>query len=673
MKKYMLLILLMAAEVGAAVAQGAAGGDSASFFLHKFAQNIGKEVYHRQVGDSGVSYAIQFKFVDRGSAVPLDAKLVVTPEGEPLSFWVKGSTSRFSTIHDSVVIDRGRARITVGDSSYSRVLTAPAFPVAGYSPGTVQMMLLRYWNRHGRPAKLALLPTGSVSIRQDGYDTLTWIGQRLVLQRIVINGLIWGNEIVWTDMQGNLICLITNDAEGDKLEMMLDRYEGLLPQLIGRAATYGMRLFAEEMKGERGSGAAGSIGGTGAIGGAVPLAIVGGKMVDVATGETTEPSVIIIQNGRIIKAGPKASVAVPAGAKIIHAEGKTILPGLWDMHAHFEQAEWGPAYLAAGVTTVRDVGNEFNYINAIKRAIDDGTGVGPHILKAGIIDGPGPMGLGIVRANSAREAVMVVRRYKDSGFMQIKIYSSVQPPVLKAICDEAHRLGLTVTGHIPEGMNLEQGVDSGMDMVNHIEYVADILPKNKDKTIDWGDPKTEAGLNFIKEHEVVIDPTLGVFEMIFRSTKDSITKMEPAFYSLPDPLQVLFVNMGMEPAMAEKYRPIFKDLEKLVKVLHDNGVPIVAGTDMGFPGYSVDRELELYVEAGLTPLEAIRTATLVPALVMKQASARGSLMAGRSADIIIVNGDPLHHIRDIRNVQVVIKDGQVYDPVVLHRLAGFSK
>jgi imidazolonepropionase-like amidohydrolase len=325
------------------------------------------------------------------------------------------------------------------------------------------------------------------------------------------------------------------------------------------------------------------------------------------------------------------------------------------------------------VTTVRDVGNEFNYINAVKRAIDDGTGVGPHILKAGIIDGPGPMGLGIVRASSKQEAVMAVRRYKDSGFVQIKIYSSVQPPVVRAICDEAHRLGLTVTGHIPTGMNLEQAVDSGMDMVNHVEYVADILAKNKDKSIDWADPKTEEGLSFIKDHEVVIDPTLGVFEMIFRSTKDSITKMEPAFYSLPEPLQVLFVNMGMEPILAEKFRPMFKDMEKLVKVLHDRGVPIVAGTDMGFPGYSVDRELELYVEAGLTPLEAIRTATLEPALVMKQTAVSGSLMAGRVADLIIVNGDPLHHIRDIRKVLAVIKDGQVYDPVVLHRLAGFSK
>jgi imidazolonepropionase-like amidohydrolase len=382
--------------------------------------------------------------------------------------------------------------------------------------------------------------------------------------------------------------------------------------------------------------------------------------------------VILVRNGRLFKSGAAAAVTVPADAKIIHAEGKVILPGLWDMHAHFEQAEWGPAYLAAGVTTVRDCGNEFDYINAVKRAIDGGVGVGPHILKAGIIDGPGPMGIGIIRASNKWEAVNAVRRYKDSGFVQIKIYSSVQPPVLKAICDEAHRLGLTVTGHIPEGMNLIAGVDSGMDMVNHIQYVGPILKRNADRTIVWDDPKTQEGLDFIKEHGTVIDPTLGVFEMIGRSTQDSITKMEPNFYSLPEPLQVLFVTMGMPPERALAFRPVFKDMEKEVKVLHDMGVPIVAGTDMGFPGYSVARELELYVEAGLTPLEAIRTATVVPALVMKQSAVSGSLMAGRQADLIIVNGDPLHHIRDIRKIQVVIKDGQVYDPAALHRLAGFA-
>ena len=662
MKKYLITLLLGSGlTAGMAQSAGQDDGDSTSFFLHKFAQNIGKETYRVRKTDSGYTYSIRFRFTDRGSAVPLQAKLSVTRDFEPVSFWIKGNTSRFSTINDSVVIQHGKAAIRVNDSSYTKTVEPLSFTVGGYSPGTVQMLLLQYWKRHGRPTLLHLLPTGSVSIRKAGNDTLSFSNHPLLLERFVISGLIWGNELVWTDARGNLVCLITNDAEGDKLEMMREEYEGLLPELIGRAATYGMQLFTAE---------AGAGGGAGA-GSAGLLAIVGGKLVDVKSGTTMEHSVILIEKGKIVKTGVEGSVEVPAGARIIPAGGKTILPGLWDMHAHFEQAEWGPAYLAAGVTTVRDCGNEFNYINAVKRAIDEGQGVGPHILKAGIVDGPGAAGLGIIRANTPEEAVAVVRRYKDSGFAQIKIYSSVKPAIVKAICDEAHRQGLTVTGHIPEGMTLMQGVDSGMDMVNHIQYVYSVMKKNKDRSVDWDDPQTKAVIDFVVSHHVVVDATLGVFEMIFRSVKDTITKMEPAYYSLPQPLQVLFVNMGMPAENAEKFKPLFRDMEKIVKVLHDKGVTLVAGTDMGFPGWSVDRELELYVEAGLTPLEALQTATIVPAKVMKMEAVSGSVEAGKQADLLIIDGDPLQRIRDVRKVKTVIKDGVLYEPDVLHKMAGF--
>lgn len=638
-----------------------AGADSTNFLLHKFAQNIGKETYWVRNTDSGYRYEVRFKFTDRGSAVPLEARLSVNKNFEPLNFWIKGKTSRFSTIYDSVVVRGGKAMIRMGDSSYTRAAGAASFTVGGYSPGTVQMVLLQYWKRHGRPAQLSLLPTGSVRIRKAGNDTLAMDGRSLVLERYVISGLIWGNELVWTDTKGDLICLITNDAEGDKLEMMREEYEGMLPELIVRAARYGMQLFMAD----GGKGMEVENGGT--------VALIGGRLVDVKTGAVTEHSVVVIEDGRISKVGAVGGMMIPVGAKEVHIEGKTILPGLWDMHSHFEQAEWGPAYLAAGVTTVRDCGNEFGYINAVKRAIDEGKGVGPHIIKAGIVDGPGPMGLGVIRASTPQEAVAVVRRYKDSGFAQIKIYSSVTPDVLKAICQEAHRLGLTVTGHIPEGMTLMQGVDSGMDMVNHLQYVYSVMKLNEDRSVNWDDPKTKEAIDYVVAHHVVVDATLGVFEMIFRSVKDPITNMEPAYASLPQPLQVLFVNMGMPPENAAKFKPLFRDLERIVKVLHDRGVTLVAGTDMGFPGWSVARELELYVESGLTPLEALQTATIIPARAMKMEVETGSIEVGKAADLIIVDGDPLRQIRDVRKVQTVVKDGMFYEPGKLHKMAGFLK
>jgi imidazolonepropionase-like amidohydrolase len=322
---------------------------------------------------------------------------------------------------------------------------------------------------------------------------------------------------------------------------------------------------------------------------------------------------------------------------------------------------------------VRDCGNEFGYINAIKEAIDAQKGIGPRILKAGIIDGPGAMGLGIVRAATKAEAISAVDMYKDNGFAQIKIYSSVTPAIVKVIAAEAHRLGLTVTGHIPQGMTLQQGVDSGMDQVNHMQYVYAVMKKNKDKSIDLEDSANVAVLNYLVKHKVVIDPTLGVYEMIFRSVKNDILLMEPAYYTLPVPLQALFTNMGMPPDQALGFKPRMQSMMNLVKVLHDKGVPVVAGTDMGFPGYSLHRELELYVAAGLTPLEAIQAATIVPARVMNRDQQTGSIKTGKQADLVIIDGDPLQQIRNIRKVWMVIKEGRQYDPVALHRLVGFKQ
>ncbi|AYL97025.1 amidohydrolase family protein [Mucilaginibacter celer] len=659
MKKPLLLFTAALAFFTNAKAQTDLPVDSTTFYLHKFEQHIGKETYYVRKHKDAITYTIDFKFVDRGSPVPLKTEMKVNPVGDPIELIIKGNTSRFSTIDDKVSIRGSEASIKVNDSSYTKKIPALSFPIGGYSPATVQQLLIQYWNRHKRPANITTLPFGSVQIKAVGIDQLSFKGKTLLLNRIVIGGLVWGNEIIWTDKQGNLIALMTNDAEGDKTEMMRAEYEELLPELIGKAAAVGMQLFAKEAAPK---GKADKI-----------IAITGGNVIDVNTGTTLPGAVVLIENGIIKAVGKPADVKIPAGAKIIDAKDKTVLPGLWDMHAHFEQAEWGPAYLAAGVTTVRDCGNEFSYINAIKAAIDDGKGVGPNIIKAGIIDGKGPVALGIIQADTKEEAIKAVDRYKENGFGQIKIYSSVKPAIVKAICDEAHRLGLTVTGHIPDGMTLQQGVDSGMNMVNHIQYVYSIMKRDKNRAIVFDDSVSKAAVKFIKDHNVVIDPTVGVFELAFRSTKDDITKLEPNYNTLPLPLQALFVNMGLGPEQAAKLHPAYKSMKNAVKVLYDAGIPIVAGTDMGFPGYSLDRELELYVEAGLTPLQAIKTATITPATVMGMAKSTGSVEAGKQADVVIVDGDPLKNISEIRKVSVVIKNGMIYSPVALHRMVGFKR
>ena len=656
MKKYLVLTLLF--FPGISIFAQNSPIDSGSFFLHKFAQNIGRENYTVTKNGNTLNYDVDFKFTDRGSPVPLKAKMEMTNTVEPLSLWIKGSTSRFSTINDSIVINNKKVTIKIDSITHTEVMKPNAFPIGGYSPGTVQMLLLQYWKTHKQPASIEMLPKGTVMIKRDGADTLNYKSDQLILERYVISGLIWGNEIVWTNKESKLICLITNDAEGDKLEMMSTAYEDLLPEFINRAATYGMRLFAGSMKMDLAKNKT--------------IAIVGGNIVDVVGITTIANTVIILEDGKIKSVGIAGSEKIPAGATVINAKGKFIIPGLWDMHAHFEQAEWGPAYLAAGVTTVRDCGNEFGYINSIKSAIDSHNGVGPEILKAGIVDGPGPFGLGIVRASTPEEAIRVVHMYKDNGFVQIKIYSSVTAPIVKVICDEAHKLGLTVTGHIPQGMTTQAGIDSGMDMVNHIQYVYAMMKKNKDRSVDLQDSASVAAFEFLKQHKTVIDPTIGVYEMIFRNTSEDIHEMEPNFDNLPLPLQILFGTTGMPDAQAKAQASRYKSMFALVKALRDKGIPIVAGTDMGFPGYSVARELELYVQAGLSPIEALQAATINPAIIMKMDKYYGSIRAGKVANLVILDADPSQNIRNVRKVWKVFKDGAEYDPHVLHKMVGFK-
>src|ERR1700754_1702872 len=318
MKKSVLLIILSVFYFNA-YAQTDLPTDSGTFLLHKFEQQIGKETYYVHHYKDAIHYTIDFKFVDRGSPVPLKATLKVNPVSDPLKLTIKGNTSRFSTVDDQVTIRGHEAAVRVNDSSYKQTVLPLSFPIAGYSPGTVQQVLLQYWKKHKQPASIHTLPFGAVQIRKDGIDELNLNGKQLTLDRFTIAGLVWGNELLWADKDGKLVCLITNDAEGDKLEMMRSPYEELLPQLIKKAAVYGMQIFSK------------ATGQTASTSNNI-IAITGGTLFDVTGGKSIPNSVILIKNGVITQVG---KAAIPANAKVINAQGKTILPGLWDMHSHF--------------------------------------------------------------------------------------------------------------------------------------------------------------------------------------------------------------------------------------------------------------------------------------------------------------------------------------------------
>jgi imidazolonepropionase-like amidohydrolase len=403
------------------------------------------------------------------------------------------------------------------------------------------------------------------------------------------------------------------------------------------------------------------------------------------TGAAPVPdAAVVIHNGRIVAAGPRSKIKIPRHANVVDAHGKTILPGLWDMHAHFEQVEWGPIYLAAGVTTVRDCGNEFEFITAVRDAIAQGHGLGPRILAAGIVDGTSTYTLGVEHVDTPEQALMWTDRYHAAGFQQMKIYSSVKLEELKIVADEAHRLGMTVTGHVPEGLNAYQTIEAGQDQINHITYIADIMhtpfpagmsridKAKAEANIDLDSADAQKALAFLKQHHTVVDPTMALFEFFTATTAKPPASFEPGVNKVAPELAEQLTDVGPPTERSGIGEKVFAKELAIVGALHRAGIPVVAGTDQTVPGFSLHREMELYVQAGFTPMEAIQAATIVSARAMGLDKESGTVESGKRGDLILVNGNPLEDIHQLRSVEYVITNGTMFHTAELWQSVGFK-
>lgn len=647
--------------------------ESGKFRLHKFEQEIGEESYTITRTADTLELSADFQFTDRGGHVPLKATMKAGADYTPTSFEIKGSTSRSSTIDDAVTVNDGQAQIREGKQTREVTVPKEYFTIAGYAPVSMEMTLVRYWRQHGSPAKIATFPSGEVQIADRGPETFTIDGKPVKLERYSIRGLVWGLETVWMDQQENLAALVTRDAEFDHFEAIGPNYEPALKDFVSSAAKDEMAELLDlsrQLPGRK----------TGT------LVFTGATLIDGTGRPPIRNATVVSSGGRIVVAGPASPIKIAADATRIDVTGKYIIPGLWDMHAHYEQVEWGPIYLATGVTTVRDVGNELEFIKAVRDEVNSGRGLGPHMLNAGIVDGDSPYAIGITRVSSPEDAAKWVKTYHDEGFQQMKIYSSVKPEEVKAICADAHKLGMTVTGHIPEGMMIYDGVNDGMDQVNHIQYVVRALyPKDFDprkmtaeermKVADSVSVDSPAGkevISFMKQHGTVLDDTTALFELIYHPADEPISKFEPGVEKVAPELREQFNGMGASPERAAEVGKLWHLYMQTLAALHKAGITLVAGTDQAVPGYSVYREIELYVQAGFTPMEALQAATIVPARVMKVDKESGTVEPGKRADFDILDANPLENIHNIRSVRQVVANGILYQSAPLWESVGFK-
>jgi len=671
--RIVLLLLLVFAASFAPAQVNSPNAESGKFRFYETKQIRGEETY--QIGQSPngeliVQAKTDMPFAEQESKPLVNVTLRTTKDFTPQSFAIKGPTLLDIQEDTSITIQGQTANVQDRGQNKSAAVPRNFFTMSGYVPVTVEMMLVRYWLAHGRPASIPLLPAGEAFVEFRGKDSLTLSGKTVELNRYHLWGKNWragwGRQTLWFDGDNQLVAAVNlgSDIETN-LYAFREGYESSTSFFLKRAAEDAIERLtqlANELSPKPTS----------------PLALVGGTLIDV-TGKPPIPNAVILIDGdRIVAAGPRSTIKIPDNAKIIDVTGKFLLPGLWDMHAHFYQSEFGPTYLAAGITTARDVGNDIESATALRDAAKQMRGLGPRMLLAGYIDGKNEGHSFDVQVETPEEARAAVQHYKNAGYEQIKIRNNVKPETLKVICAEAHRLGMTVTGHVPDGMNALQAVEAGMDQLNHLNYVeSGFFPKrdrnNPPVTINLNGPNVMKALSFFKEHGTVIDPTDAVLELMLRPMNVPIESFEPGLSKVPPELTVQINKKGEAADEAEGLRMVLDVLLKITGALHRAGVPIVAGTDVCVHGHTLHRELELYVKAGLTPLEAIQAATIVPARVMKVDNEVRTIEVGKRADLIVLDANPLENISNIRQVRLVMTQGRLFDCAKLWESVDFKK
>ena len=523
--------------------------------------------------------------------------------------------------------------------------------------------------RHTAGHHLKLLPAGEAWIDDDTEREFPVAGVTRHLRRVAIAGLDYTPQVIWLDEDDEMF------AGGDSgFAAIRTGAEPLMPALLAdnlgwssaRAARLAQRLAHRPPDGK--------------------LAFIHARLYDSERRTVVPDATVVIAGDRIAAVGD-ATTPVPAGSIVVDAHGRTLLPGLWDMHVHLQIAEAGLLYLASGVTTVRDLGNHPEELDARVARLDAGTEIGPHVLRAALIDGPGdyaaPYGL---IASSLSDALAAVSRFAAAGYVQIKIYSSIPPPWVPAIAAAAHARGLRVSGHVPNGMNAADAVLQGFDEIQHANYLfLRFLAGPGDDTrsllritrvaeraaeLDLDGLDVQRFLDLLAAHRTVLDPTLVIFDGQFTSDPGDL---EPLLVPYADrlPAQVMRKSVGLAAPgdQRARFRASFAAMQRMVKRAWDRGIPIVAGTDRS-AGMSLLRELELYVQAGIPVRDVLSLATIGAARIMHQDRDAGSIAAGKRADLVLVDGDPTRDIAALRNTDVVVCRGVVYDPAELFAAAG---
>jgi hypothetical protein len=614
--------------------------------------------------EAGGSVRVEYSYNDRGRGDNIVATWKLDGDGLLVEYEAKGNDYMKAPVEERFAITNGKASWKNRSEQGEAPVSGAAFYLPMSAPpeifGVLARALLKAPNH-----TLPLLPAGEASIEAAGKVT-TAKGE-LTEYRIV--GLGFSPSAVWLDRDG-----VASTVSG-WFSVMPEGTEGALKDLQA-AQDKTDAAWSQKMASTLARKPAGD------------LVIRNARLFDPRDLSVTAGASVLMTGDRIVRVGPDADIKPGATAEIVDAQGKFLIPGLWDNHQHFGEVD-GALDLANGITSARDMANDLESFPKRVARFDEGTELGPRVLKAGIIDGTGELaGPTTMRVDTAEQAIKDIDWYADHGYAQIKIYSSIKPELVPIMADRAHARGMRVSGHVPAFMSAKQFVENGADEIQHINFIVLNLlfpevkeTRNRDRFIKVAErareftldkPEVREFIAFLKKHHTVLDPTLDAFEGLFCGDPTAITPgLEEVVPRFPPQIRRNMRSGALEAPKEKEaaYRESFPAILRLVKALHDGGVTIIPGTD-ALAGYMLHHELELYVRAGIPAAEVLRLATLTSAEVMGANKDRGVIAPGKLADLILVDGDPTKNIRDLDKLTAVIKGGVVYDPAAIEKALG---
>jgi len=597
----------------------------------------------------------------------VDAELQLDENGYILSQTISEISPFKAPIDESFAYADGVASWSTPGESGSATTDELAFYVAdeGITFGAIGAMIRAAVASMDN--EIALFPSGSARVEKVREVTSATPDGEETLSLFAISGIGFTPGYIWMDDEMNVAAF---DAGGN-LGMIPEGWDVSTLNELSEVQSLEDGDYIERLAGNLATKTDG------------PVIFENVNVVDVENGVLLDGRHVMVSNGSI-KAISESRIKNDEAIRI-DGTGKSLMPGMWDMHGHFGLSD-GVLNIAGGFTSVRDIGGVHEKVMELTAKFDSGAVIGPNTYRAGFMDKAGPFASGWA-AESLDDALEQVDFYAENGYLQIKLYSSIEPEWVAPIAERTHSHGMRLSGHIPAFMSAEQAVSAGYDEIQHINMVfLNFLAGDREDTreqirftlygdeagnLDLASEEVEDFIALLKENNVVIDATAAIFEtMLIHLPGDP----DPTFAAVAEHLP---------PAIGRSlYNPEFDIRETveawgrsnvnqgaMLKKLHDNGIQLVPGSD-NMPAFTVHRELEIYSESGISNADVLRIATLDSARVVGVADRTGSITVGKDSDLVLIDGNPFEDMSAVRRATLVMKGDTLYRPDELYTAVG---